>query len=196
MLLGVGFLAYYYEAMLSVPKRLGYFGNPGHKVDTFAFINQDGKVFTNQDMDGKIYVVEYFFTTCKGICPKLNEHMSKVYAQFRGQHDIAFLSHTVNPQTDTAAQLKRYAQSYDADPEQWNFLTGDRRKLYDMAINSYLVAAVDDTTKKDVLPDFIHTKYFVLVDKEKHVRGLYDGTDVGSVQQLIGDIKILRKEYE
>ncbi|MEN9339818.1 MAG: hypothetical protein RIQ62_1130, partial [Bacteroidota bacterium] len=67
---------------------------------------------------------------------------------------------------------------------------------YDMAINSYLVAAVDDTTKKDVLPDFIHTKYFVLVDKEKHVRGLYDGTDVGSVQQLIGDIKILRKEYE
>jgi len=85
---------------------------------------------------------------------------------------------------------------FDADPAQWMFVTGDKHRLYEMAINSYLVAAVDDTTKKQILPDFIHTKYFVLVDKEKHIRGIYDGTEDGSVNQLIGDIKVLRKEYD
>lgn len=196
MLLGIGFLGYYYQTMMSVPKRLNYYGNPGHKVESFSFINQDGKVFTDKDLEGKIYVVEYFFTTCKGICPKLNEHMAKVYAEYRGQNDIAFVSHTVNPDTDSAEQLKLYASSYDADPKQWIFLTGEKHALYDMAINSYLIAAVDDTTKKDILPDFIHSQYFVLVDKEKRIRGTYDGTDAGAVQQLIGDIKVLRKEYK
>ncbi|HNB81560.1 MAG TPA: SCO family protein [Chitinophagaceae bacterium] len=196
MLLGTAFLAYYYQTMMSIPRRLKYYGNPGHTVSSFRFTNQDGKEFTEKEMQGKIYVVEYFFTTCKGICPKLNENMAKVYSAFRGQNDIAFLSHTVNPEIDSAAKLKAYARSYDADPAQWNFLTGTRHDLYSMAINSYLVAAVEDTTHKEILPDFIHTKYFVLVDKEKHIRGTYDGTDPGSVQQLIGDIKTLRKEYE
>lgn len=122
--------------------------------------------------------------------------MSKVYNEFRGQNDIAILSHTVNPETDSAKQLKAYSLKFDADPAQWIFLTGDKHSLYDMAVNNYLVAAVDDTTKKQILPDFIHTKYFVLVDKEKCIRGTYDGTNKGSVQQLIGDIKLLRKEYE
>jgi protein SCO1/2 len=196
MLLGIAFLGYYYATMKSVPKRLTYYGNPGHTVSSFSFLNQDGKIITDKDLNGKMYVVEYFFTTCKGICPKLNENMSKVYTQFRGQQDIAFLSHTVDPWTDTVEQLKRYSLQFDADPAQWIFLTGEKDSLYDMAINSYLVAAVDDTTKKEILPDFIHTKYFVLVDKEKHIRGIYDGTNDGSVQQLIGDIKTLRKEYK
>ena len=196
MLLGIAFLGYYYSAMVSRPKRLKYYGNPGHKVESFSFINQEGKTITEKDMDGKIYVVEYFFTSCKNICPKLNENMAKVYREFRGQKNIAILSHTVNPEADSAARLKEYALKYEADPAQWFFLTGEKRALYSMAINSYLVAAVEDTTQKQVLPDFIHTRYFVLVDKEKHIRGTYDGTDEGSVQQLIGDIKTLRKEYE
>ena len=196
MLLGIAFLGYYYKTMINQPKQLNYFGNPGHKVHPFSFTNQDGKIITEKDLAGKMYVVEYFFTTCKGICPKLNENMAKVYKQFRGQNDIAFVSHTVNPETDSATQLKAYSLKFDADPMQWIFLTGDKHALYDMAINSYLVAAVDDTSKKEILPDFIHTKYFVLVDKEKHIRGTYDGTNDGSVQQLIGDIKMLRKEYE
>lgn len=196
MLLGVAFLAYYYNAFLSQPKRLRYYGNPGHKVDTFSFTSQEGKLVTQNNFEGKIYVVEYFFTTCKGICPKLNESMSRVYNAFRGQNDIAFLSHTVNPETDSVNQLKTYSLKFDADPAQWIFVTGNKHRLYEMAINSYLVAAVDDTTKKEVLPDFIHTKYFVLVDKEKHIRGIYDGTDDGAVNQLIGDMKILRKEYD
>ena len=196
MLLGVAFLGYYYTTMKSVPKRLNYYGNPGHTVASFSFTSQEGKVITEKDMEGKIYVVEYFFTTCEGICPKLNENMSKVYNEFRGQRDVAFLSHTVHPEVDSVPLLKAYSLKFDADPEQWIFLTGGKHELYDMAVNSYLVAAVDDTARKEVLPDFIHTKYFVLVDKEKRIRGTYDGTSAGSVQQLIGDIKTLRKEYE
>jgi protein SCO1 len=196
MLLGIAFLGYYYTTLKEIPKRLKYYGNPGHTVAPFQFLNQEGKVVTEKDVDGKIYVVEYFFTTCKGICPKLNENMSKVYTAYRGQQDIMFVSHTVDPITDTPAQLKSYSLQFDADPAQWLFLTGDKHQLYDMAINSYLVAAVDDTTKKEILPDFIHTKYFVLVDKEKHIRGTYDGTDDAEVKKLIEDIVVLRKEYE
>jgi len=200
MLLGVSFLGYYYSTMMSVPKRLKYYERDehsnGHTIKSFSFTNQEGKTFTDKDLDGKIYIVEYFFTTCEGICPKLNENMSKVYNEFRGQNDIAFVSHTVNPEVDSASILKAYSLKYDADPNQWIFLTGDKHDLYDMAVNSYLVAAVDDTARKEVLPDFVHTKYFVLVDKEKHIRGTYDGTSPGSVQQLIGDIKTLRMEYD
>jgi protein SCO1/2 len=132
------------------------FGNPGHKVAPFTFTNQDGQPFTEKNMEGKIYVVEYFFTTCEGICPKMNDNMVSVFQAYRGQNDVAILSHTVDPETDTVEQLKRYALKYDADPAQWNFVTGDKQALYSMAINSYLVTAVEDTTQKDILPDFIH----------------------------------------
>jgi protein SCO1/2 len=108
---------------------------------------------------------------------------------------VAILSHTVDPETDTVEQLKRYALKYDADPAQWNFVTGDKQALYSMAINSYLVTAVEDTTQKDIMPDFIHSEKFVLVDKEKHIRGVYDGTQKGEVDKLIKDIAELRKEY-
>ena len=195
MLLGIAFLGYYYATMKSVPKRLNYYGNPGHTVSSFSFTNQEGRTITDKDLEGKIYVVEYFFTTCQGICPRLNENMTKVYNAFRGQNDFAILSHTVDPVTDSVERLKEYSLKYDADPLQWMFLTGDKKALYDMAINSYLVAVVEDTTQKEVLPDFIHTQYFVLVDKEKHIRGTYDGTNPEDIQKLIGDIQILRQEY-
>ena len=171
------------------------YGNPGHKVAPFTFTNQDGQPFTEKNMEGKIYVVEYFFTTCEGICPKMNDNMVSVFQAYRGQNDVAILSHTVDPETDTVEQLKRYALKYDADPAQWNFVTGDKQALYSMAINSYLVTAVEDTTQKDIMPDFIHSEKFVLVDKEKHIRGVYDGTQKGEVDKLIKDIAELRKEY-
>ncbi|MCC7031160.1 MAG: SCO family protein [Chitinophagaceae bacterium] len=119
-----------------------------------------------------------------------------MYQTFRGQPDVALLSHTVDPETDTVEQLKRYSLKFDADPSQWNFVTGDKMELYKMAINSYLVTAVEDTTQKDVMPDFIHSEKFVLIDKEKHIRGSYDGTKENEVKKLIEDIKELRKEYE
>lgn len=122
--------------------------------------------------------------------------MAKVYQTFRGQNDVAILSHTVDPETDTVEQLKRYSLKFDADPKQWSFVTGDKMELYKMAINSYLVTAVEDTTQKDVMPNFIHSEKFVLVDKEKHIRGTYDGTSATAVKQLIDDIVELKKEYE
>nr|HPI54826.1 SCO family protein [Chitinophagaceae bacterium] len=127
--------------------------------------------------------------------PKMNENMSKVYQAFRGQNDVAILSHTVDPETDTVEQLKRYSLKFDADPSQWIFVTGNKDSLYKMAIKSYIVPVTEDTTNTDVLPDFIHTEKFILVDKEKHIRGIYDGTNEGSVKQLIGDIKTLQSEY-
>ncbi len=195
MLLGIGFLTYYYFQYKQVPKHLPTYGNPGHHVEPFSFINQDGKTMTEKDLEGKIYVVEYFFTTCEGICPKMNDNMAKVYQAFRGQHDVAILSHTVDPETDTVEQLKRYSLKYDADPAQWNFVTGDKMELYKMAINSYLVTAVEDTTKKEIMPDFIHSEKFVLIDKEKHIRGSYDGTKEAEIKKLISDILELKKEY-
>ena len=195
MLLGMGFLGYYYKVMREHPKKLSTYGNPGHTVKPFSFINQDGKVITDKDFTNKIYVVEYFFTTCEGICPKMNENMAKVYQAFRGQNDVAILSHTVDPETDTVEQLKRYSMKFDADPNQWVFVTGNKDSLYKMAIKSYIVPVTEDTTNTDVLPDFIHTEKFILVDKEKHIRGIYDGTNEGDVKKLIVDISTLQSEY-
>ena len=195
MILGISFLGYYYKVMREHPKKLSTYGNPGHTVKPFSFINQNGKVVTDKDFDGKIYVVEYFFTTCEGICPKMNENMAKVYQAFRGQNDVAILSHTVDPETDTVEQLKRYSMKFDADPNQWVFVTGNKDSLYKMAIKSYIVPVTEDTTNTDVLPDFIHTEKFILVDKEKHIRGIYDGTNEGDVKKLIVDINTLQSEY-
>lgn len=186
------FITYFYN-VTKKPKQLPVVGY-GHKVSDFSFTNQEGKTVTLNDVKGKIYVVEYFFTTCKGICPKMNENMTKVYQAFRGNDDIKILSHTVDPKKDTVGALKAYSLRFDADPTQWMFLTGDKKELYDMARYSYFVTAADDTATKDIESDFIHTDRFVLVDRIGQVRGQYEGTDIGSVNQLIGDIKELLKE--
>lgn len=196
MVLGVGFLGYYYYAYKEVPKHLPIFGNPGHHVESFSFTNQDGKTITDKDMDGKIYVVEYFYTTCQGICPKMNENMVLVAQAFRGQPDVAILSHTVKPEEDSIQLLKEYSLKYDADPNQWNFVTGTREELYRMAISSYLVPVDIDSNNINKTPEFIHSEKFVLVDKDKQIRGIYDGTKKNEVNSLIHDIGELQKEYQ
>ncbi len=189
-------MTYFYKVTREEPKKLPVYGNPGHKVGDFSFVNQEGKTVTLKDVNGKIRVVEYFFTTCKGICPKMNENMSKVYEAFRGNDKIMILSHSVDPLKDTVAAMKAYSLRFDADPKQWMFLTGDKKALYDMARNEYLVTAADDTATVDIASDFIHTDRFVLVDDSGRIRGMYKGTDMGSVNQLIGDIKELLKEKQ
>jgi protein SCO1/2 len=195
ILLSAGFMTYFYTVSHEQKKILPTLGNPGHKIDTFSFVNQDGKIITNKNTKGKICVVEYFFATCKGICPRMNENMTKVYQAYRGDTGVLILSHTVDPMKDTVAALKAYSQKFDADSRQWMFLTGDKKRLYDMARFSYLVTAVD-TEMVDIKSDFIHTKYWVLVDGDGRIRGMYDGTDMGAVNQLIGDIAELKKEHE
>jgi len=194
ILLAAGFMTYYYSVSRDQPKRLPVLGEGDHKVRSFSFVNQDGKTITKDDVAGKIYVVEYFFTTCKGICPKMNDNLNEVYKEFRGNKEVLILSHTVDPKKDTVGALKEYSLRYEADPSQWMFLTGDKKELYDMARYSYLVTAAEDEAAEDIESDFIHTDRFVLVDKTGHIRGQYEGTNKGSVAQLIGDMKELLKE--
>lgn len=193
IILAAVFMTYFYKITRETPPTLPVLGNPGHKVGNFSFTNQEGKTITQDDLKGKIRVVEYFFTTCKGICPKMNENMVKVYEAFKGNDDVKILSHTVDPKKDTVQAMKEYSLRFDADPKQWMFLTGDKKKLYDMARYDYLVTAADSSAT-DIAADFIHTDRFVLVDRDGRVRGTYTGTDMGSVNQLIGDIKVLLQE--
>ncbi len=195
-LLAAGFFAFYNKEYKEQPKHLPVLGQPGHRVDTFTFIDQQGKAITREDLAGKIYVVEYFFTTCESICPKMNENMAKVYAAFRGNDRVKIMSHTVDPEVDSPEVLKEYSLKFDADPNQWHFVTGDKQRLYEMAVNSYLLALAEDSTNPKVMPDFIHTPNFVLVDDKGYLRGRgsYDGTNPTEVAQLIGDMKELLKE--
>jgi protein SCO1/2 len=193
-LLTAGFMVYYNNTIRMQPKKLAVLGNPGHKVEAFSFINQEGKTVTNQDVAGKVYVTEYFFSTCKSICPKMNENMRKVYQAYRGNKQFMILSHTVDPERDTVAALKAFSRRYDADPKQWMFLTGEKKKLYEAARFSYLISA-QDTTGVDIQEDFIHDNHFVLVDQYGRLRGkFYDGLSKPQMDSLISDIRILLEE--
>lgn len=197
--------AFYYNKVsqeMKKPATLAFLGDDIHKVRDFSFLNQDGDTITLDKLKGKILVVEYFFTTCQGICPMMNEHMAEVYKTFKNDNDVVILSHTVDPKRDSVAALKEYAKGFDADSKIWMFLTGDKKALYDQARYSYLVSAAD-SSKTDIASDFIHTENFVLVDKNGRVRAHadkdgkvypYDGTDKKDVEQMIKDIKILQEE--
>jgi protein SCO1/2 len=194
--LGVVFIWYSYTVIGEQKKPgLPIVGNDqNHHISPFKFVNQDGKTITNDDTKGKICVIEYFFSTCKGMCPKMNENLEKVYLAFRGNKNVLILSHTVDPVRDTVNALKVYSLRFDADPTQWMFLTGDKKQLYDMARYSYLISADDDTTGVSIDKDFIHDKHYALVDGLGRVRGFYDGLDKASIQNLINDINTLLKE--
>jgi len=195
IILAAVFMRYYFKVTREQPKSLAVIGNPGHKIEPFSFTNQDGKTITNADVAGKVYVAEYFFATCKGMCPKMNENMNLVYRAYRGRKDFLILSHTVDPEKDSAQALKVYGQHFDADPQQWMFLTGDKKKLYDAARYSYLISAEDTSAGLSIDEDFLHDKHFVLVDRTGHLRGrFYDGLSRGDVDSLISDIKILLEE--
>ena len=163
-------------------------------VQPFAFTNQDGKIVTEKTLQNKITVVEYFFTTCKGICPKLNKNMKEIYLVYKDNPDFQILSHTCNPETDSVPVLKHYADSMQVNTNQWIFLTGRKDSLYQMARGSYLL----DDPKNNVVKiedQFIHTQFFALVDRNGKVRGkIYDGLKTLEVEQLKVDIARLMKE--
>ena len=196
IVLGICFLAYYYKVAL-VHKKSGLpviGSEQNHHIAPFSFTNQEGKTVTEKDVTGKIFVVSYFFATCKSICPKMNENMTKVYKAFQGNKDVLILCHTVDPKKDTVAALKAYSMRFDANPAQWMFLTGDKKQLYDMARYSYLINAEDTANGVTIEDDFIHDQHYVLVDKYMRIRGFYDGLDNEKVKQLITDINDLLKE--
>ena len=171
--------------------RKGY----GHTIGDFSFINQNGKTITQNDIQDKIVVVEYFFTTCMTICPKMNIQMQRVNEHFRGNDDFKILSFTVNPEVDTVEQMKRYADAHNANPNQWHFLTGEKERLYHLARTSFFVLKPAEAQNLgDAGNDFIHTNNFVLIDKQKRIRGYYDGTSIKETDQMILDIEELMVE--
>ncbi|MEN9685984.1 MAG: hypothetical protein RLZZ28_1770 [Bacteroidota bacterium] len=163
-------------------------------VKPFHFTTQDNRVFTEKDMQGKVTVVEYFFTTCKGICPKMNAHMKDIYAQFKNEPDFLIVSHTCNPGTDSWERLKVYADSMQIDTKKWVLLTGRKDSLYQMARSSYLLDDPKNNVEK-IEDQFIHTQFFALVDREGKVRGqVYDGLKQAELDRLAKDIRVLLAE--
>jgi protein SCO1/2 len=163
-----------------------------HTIGDFSFIDQDGRTITQNDLDGSVYVTDFFFTTCRSICPKMSNQMQRIATKFKGNNEVKFLSHTVDPETDTVEQLKDYAIKHKADAHQWMFVTGDKKALYDIARTGYLLDAGIGDGGPD---DFIHTQNFALIDKDKRIRGYYDGTNTMEMDQLIKDIELLLAEY-
>lgn len=164
-----------------------------HTVPNWTFINQFGEEVSQNDYDDKIYIVDFIFTSCPGICPKMTTHMSMLQYKLDkpGLDDIPFISYTVDPETDTPDVLKRYGKDHEANFERWTFLTGDKKDIYELGVLGYL-----QSTQEDALAEggFLHSQYFILMDWEHHIRGLYDGTDINAVNDMADDIRILLKE--
>ena len=185
-------------------------------VPAFSFINQDGKIISQKTTDDKVYVAEYFFTTCKGICPKMNANMRRVYDAYKDENDFLILSHTCMPEVDSLPLLKEYEQkmingtllkstdgSYsiskmpatvNAPNKNWNFITGNKDSLYKMARTGYIIDNQKPDSTQNIADQFIHTQFFALVDRYRRVRGIYDGLKEEDVQKLIYDIKGVLKE--
>jgi protein SCO1/2 len=161
-----------------------------HVISDFSLTNQNGKKITQEDYNDKIYVADFFFTTCQTICPIMTDNMVKIQEKLKNDNEILLLSHTVTPEIDSVAQLKKYALEKGVNDSKWNLVTGDKKVIYNLARKSYLVAK--DVPYSD--NDLVHTENFVLVDKKKRIRGFYDGTDSESIEKLLEDIKILKKE--
>lgn len=169
----------------------------GHRIGDFNFTDQDGKAFGLKDVKGKVFVAEYFFTTCGSICPIMNKQLQRVQKAFLGKNEVKILSFTVNPEVDTVAQMKRYAERHHADSKQWHFLTGNKADLYHTARTSFFVLKPAEAENLgDAGSDFIHTNNFVLVDQQQRIRGYFDGTKEAEVDKLIHAIGILLKEKE
>ena len=163
-----------------------------HKIAPFSFTNQNGKKVTEQDYNNKIYVADFFFTTCPTICPKMTENMGQLQNEFLEDSQIKFISFSVTPQIDSVKQLKKYAVEKGVNDSKWNLVTGNKKEIYSLARKSYL-AVKDDGDGGQF--DMIHTENFILVDPEKRIRGFYDGTDIEAMNTLITDISILKEEF-
>lgn len=163
-----------------------------HKIPEFSFTNQNGDLVTNKTYEGKMYIADFFFTSCPGICPKLTKNMGKIQEAFKNDPDILLLSHTVMPWRDSVPLLKAYAIKNKVLDGKWNLVTGDKDALYNIARTGYF--ADEDFTKTQDESSFIHSENFVLVDKKGRIRGVYNGTLGVDVERLKRHIEILKKE--
>jgi protein SCO1/2 len=163
-----------------------------HTIADFKLINQNGETITQDNYKDKIYVADFFFTTCQTICPIMTDQMHRIQEDIINDDDVMLLSHSVTPEIDSVAQLKRYAIEKGVNDSKWNLVTGDRKQIYDLARKSYLVVKNDDSEDYGM----VHTENFALIDKDKQIRGIYNGVSPTSIDSLLQDIKRLKKEYE
>lgn len=207
LLVGPGLILIYLSKADHVFKTLPYYGPKEtvdvagqdvpdtiyYKVPNFSFINQDGEETSFADFENKILVVDFFFTSCPTICPIMTKEMARLQFQLDDPafENVRFLSHTVDPRHDTPEVLKEFAEKNKADPERWTFVTGDQQEIFDQGFEGYMMSTQEDSTAAG---GFLHSSYFVLLDKERHIRGYYDGTSSKEVDNLLADIKLLVKE--
>lgn len=193
LLFFVGLLGVFYLAI--------FWGNDSWKkklpvlneVKAFSFVNQNGDTISNNHLAGKVQVVEFFFTSCKGICPKMNNALAAVAQKYASEDDFMILSHTVDPDTDSVGRLRFFADSLKLDPEKWILLTGTKADLYEVARKSYLLDDQQDESAA-IAEQFIHTQLFALVDRSGKVRGIYDGLDKKELKKLEKDIRLVLNE--
>jgi len=161
-----------------------------HHIADFKLVNQNGDTITQKNYAGKIYVADFFFTTCQSICPIMTDHMVKIQKKIKTDPEVKLLSHTVTPKIDTVEQLKRYAKKKGVIDSVWNLVTGDKKQIYNLARKSYFATKSKGDGGEY---DMVHTENFVLVDKRRQIRGFYDGTDPEAIEKLMDDIEILKK---
>lgn len=164
-----------------------------HTIADFNLINQNGKVVTQNDYKDKIYIADFFFTTCQTICPIMTDHMYQIQKEILNDDEVMLLSHSVTPQIDSVEQLKRYAKKKGVNDAKWNLVTGDKKQIYDLARKSYLAVKTDGDGGEY---DMIHTENFMLIDKKRQIRGFYYGTLPDDIDRLLNDIKILKASYK
>lgn len=160
-----------------------------HKIADFSLINQNGEIVTQDTYKDKIYIADFFFTTCQTICPIMTDHMYQIQKEIIGDADVMLLSHSVTPKIDSVAQLKKYAKEKGIIDRKWNLVTGDKKQIYTLARKSYLAVKTDGNGDQY---DMIHTENFMLIDKKRQIRGFYDGTQSDDIARLLGDIEILK----
>ena len=162
-----------------------------HTIADFKFVNQDSAAVTNDTFKGKIYVADFFFTSCRTICPKMKSQMLRVYDSVENDSEVLLLSHTIDPEYDTVGLLKDFAERLGVESKKWHFVTGEKEEIYRIAQTSYFATALEDKSEPD---GFIHIGAFLLIDKHQRIRGKYDGTLEDDVNRLLKDIEKLKKE--
>lgn len=164
-----------------------------HTIANFALLNQNGDTITQKDYENKIYIADFFFTTCPTICPIMTDNMLKLQEILKTQDNVLLLSHTVTPEIDSVPVLKAYAEKKGVNDAKWNMVTGEKQQIYDLARKSYLVAKYEPF---DGDYDMIHTENFVLVDTRRRIRGFYDGTNWDEMEDLLKDLEMLQREEQ
>ncbi len=163
-----------------------------HRISPFQLTNQEGETITEKSLNNKIYVADFFFASCPGICPQMTENMKILQEAFLDDDEVMLLSHSVTPERDSVAVLKNYAEAKDINAKKWYLLTGDQAQIYKLGRQDYFIE--EDLGLEKEEDDFLHTENFVLVDKNRHLRGIYNGLKISDINQIIADIKTLKKE--